>query len=95
MSCSKLILIILMSFNSGVRGRNAGAEHTMLVRDRREQAQDGVSAVPDVPRHLPEGHDLQLPVQRAAGAEDPPRVPRLRPVLRRTSVSQILKVAEL
>lgn len=74
-------------FNSGVRRGNSSAEHTVLVRDRREQAQDGAAAVADVPRHLPQGHHVQLSVQRPARAEDPPRVPRLRSLLRRTTVS--------
>lgn len=59
----------------------------MLVRDRGEQAQDGAADVADLPRHLPQGHDLQLSVQRPAGAEDTPRVQGLRSVFRRTPVS--------
>lgn len=74
-------------FYSGIRRGHARAKHPVLVRDRRKQAQDGPAAVTHIPRHLPEGHHLQLPVQRPARPEDPARVPRLRSLLRRTSVS--------
>lgn len=59
----------------------------MLVRDRREQAQDGVPPVTDVPRHLPEGHNMQLPVRGSARTADTARVQGLRSIFRRTSVS--------
>lgn len=67
----------------------------MLVHDRGEQAQDGAAAIPDVPWHLPQRHDLQLSVQRPAGTEDTPRVPRLRSVFRRASVSIFFNCAML
>lgn len=73
--------------NSGVRGRDASPEHDVLVYNRGEQAEDGAAAVADVPRHLPQGHNMQLSVRRPGGATHSTRIPRLRPVLRRTSVS--------
>lgn len=75
---------------SGVRSGDAPAQHAVLVRDRGEQAQDGAAAVADLPRHLPQGHRVQLPVQGSARATHSARVPRLRPVFRRTAVSCML-----
>lgn len=73
--------------SSGVRSGHPSTEHIVLVHDRGEQAQDGPAAVAHVPGHLPQGHDLQLSVHRAAGPKDKARVPRLRSVFRRPSVS--------
>lgn len=62
----------------------------MLVRDRVRQAQDRPAAVADLPRHLPQGHHVQLPVHGPARPADPARVQRLRPLLWRATVSFLL-----